>query len=152
MVYGRGIVLTKLNGTMFVSDEEKNRRLEICGNCKHFGSYRQGFCGKPVIGNKVKKGRGEVRLCGCYMPAKVTLKWARCPLGKWKSEVDEKFIKEAEDFLEKYDRDPSRVNNREFYNVFNAIRGGKAVKDCLPCIKDDIKKLRKVVKQYRNEE
>ena len=41
-------------------------RYDTCRDCEHFNS---------VIKNCKK--------CGCFMPAKVLLKWSECPVGKW---------------------------------------------------------------------
>jgi len=47
-------------------DEEVGKRIEHCKNCEHLVA-KINICKK----------------CGCFMPAKVRLKWASCPIGKW---------------------------------------------------------------------
>ena len=47
-------------------DEQVATRISLCRSCEHL---------VPKI-NVCKK-------CGCFMPAKVRLKWASCPIGKW---------------------------------------------------------------------
>lgn len=44
-------------------------RLALCEQCEHFLATKQ--CGK----------------CGCFMPLKVTLARAECPIGLWNAEV-----------------------------------------------------------------
>lgn len=46
--------------------EQYDARYEICKSCQHF-KKKVRLCG----------------LCGCFMPAKVRLKAATCPAGKW---------------------------------------------------------------------
>lgn len=46
-------------------------RLDICNNCEHF--LRTYQCSK----------------CGCFMPVKVKLANAECPVGKWQKEEDD---------------------------------------------------------------
>jgi hypothetical protein len=49
-----------------LSDEEANKRFEICNNCEFFNK----------LDNRCLK-------CGCYMAIKTYLKAERCPIGKW---------------------------------------------------------------------
>lgn len=49
-----------------ISDEEANRRLNICSNCEYFDQIQK----------RCKK-------CGCFMAVKTYLKAEKCPLGKW---------------------------------------------------------------------
>lgn len=49
-----------------VTDEEKNKRFEICKACDFFEPVNQ-KCSK----------------CGCYMSIKTYLKAENCPIGKW---------------------------------------------------------------------
>lgn len=48
-----------------VSDEEAERRMQICSLCPNLMVTKQ--CSK----------------CGCFMPAKTTLLYAACPEEKW---------------------------------------------------------------------
>ncbi len=49
---------------IMVSDEEKERRLSICGECEF---YTNGRCAK----------------CGCYINFKTRLETEHCPIKKW---------------------------------------------------------------------
>lgn len=56
-----------LNGEeVKASDEEQNKRLEVCSGCPHF----------------IKDDK-RCNECGCFMKIKSHLKSAKCPLGKW---------------------------------------------------------------------
>ena len=48
-----------------------DKRLELCKGCEFFLITKQ--CSK----------------CGCYMPGKVTLSNAECPIGKWSQDLDD---------------------------------------------------------------
>lgn len=41
-------------------------RAATCNSCEH-----------------LNKTLSICKKCGCFMPAKVRLKWASCPIGKW---------------------------------------------------------------------
>jgi hypothetical protein len=51
---------------VFVNEEERRRRLEICGACDQ---YRVKF--------------RQCKKCGCLMPFKTKLQNSTCPLQKW---------------------------------------------------------------------
>lgn len=59
-------------GMKTASDEEQNKRAEICGACPDLiaDSYQ---CGK----------------CGCFLKYKIGWATNRCPVGKWEEEKDE---------------------------------------------------------------
>jgi hypothetical protein len=52
------------SGTEYSNKEKRNLRLNVCRKC-------------PELHFKV------CSQCGCFMPAKVMLENATCPLGKW---------------------------------------------------------------------
>jgi hypothetical protein len=51
--------------TEHVTDEVQKSRYALCEKCPHFLITKQ--CSK----------------CGCFMPAKTTMKHATCPIDKW---------------------------------------------------------------------
>lgn len=52
--------------TEYATDEEENARLSLCMDCP-----------------ELIKTTTQCKQCGCFMKAKVKLKKAVCPLGKW---------------------------------------------------------------------
>ncbi len=63
----KGIIGGVLNGEqVFVSEEEKARRLEICGACEFF-----------------EKVKSRCSKCGCYMETKAKFNSVKCPIDKW---------------------------------------------------------------------
>ncbi len=53
-----------------VTNEEKDKRFEICKSCEFFVTQSQ-RCMK----------------CGCYMPIKTGWRSQKCPIGKWQALV-----------------------------------------------------------------
>lgn len=49
-----------------VSEEERNRRFEICKQCPELITLTR-----------------QCKKCGCFMSAKTSLAAAECPIGKW---------------------------------------------------------------------
>ena len=52
--------------TEYTNDEEESTRYSLCMECPEFI--------KPTT---------QCKQCGCIMKAKVKLKYATCPIGKW---------------------------------------------------------------------
>jgi hypothetical protein len=50
---------------LVVPDNIKEERLQICNTCEFFTTL-----------SRCKK-------CGCFMPAKILIKRAKCPINKW---------------------------------------------------------------------
>jgi recombinational DNA repair protein RecR len=53
--------------TVFLTANEINDRMNTCKACDKFTEKQ--FC----------------KECGCFMPAKTTIRRFKCPLGKWKN-------------------------------------------------------------------
>jgi hypothetical protein len=62
----RNIQSVMQGNNLNVSEEEKQKRLNICNSCEFFIKESQ-RCSK----------------CGCYMAVKTYLKAEKCPVGKW---------------------------------------------------------------------
>lgn len=50
--------------SLSVTDEQANKRLEICKSCEYY------------VGERCTQ-------CGCYMSVKTHIRAANCPVGKW---------------------------------------------------------------------
>lgn len=55
-------------------------RQSRCNACEF---RRNGYCGKPIIGEIVNYNNKPVHLCGCITNEKTLLKNQSCPAGKW---------------------------------------------------------------------
>lgn len=62
----RNVQSVVAGNSLNVTDEEKNRRFDICKACEFFRPDSQ-RCSK----------------CGCYMSLKTYLKAEKCPVGRW---------------------------------------------------------------------
>jgi Family of unknown function (DUF6171) len=56
-------ILTRLIGKVFVDDDEKQRRMDICKKCEHFSDMLH-----------------QCELCGCFLEAKTRIKAFHCAL------------------------------------------------------------------------
>jgi hypothetical protein len=52
---------------LFVTEQQQDERLAICGACEHFTLLK--FCSQ----------------CNCFMPVKTKISSKKCPLDKWLS-------------------------------------------------------------------
>jgi hypothetical protein len=57
--------LSRIMNKVFVSDDEKKRRMDICRACPHFGELLS-----------------QCELCGCFLEAKTRLVASHCALPK----------------------------------------------------------------------
>ena len=64
--FAQGMVEWAGDGFKKQPEEETNRRLKICGECK---DQKDGRC----------------MLCGCFLSFKASLSTGTCPVGKWHS-------------------------------------------------------------------
>jgi hypothetical protein len=55
---------------IFLSESKLEERYKICRTCSYFTKFTK-ICS----------------VCRCFMPAKVKLPMAECPMGKWKKEL-----------------------------------------------------------------
>lgn len=66
--YAKAVVQHLVGGLRNVDDQERARRLAICGTCPQFDAAR-------IVCTH--------RACGCDLEAKARWQEQRCPLGKW---------------------------------------------------------------------
>lgn len=75
MTYGlKDVAREFLHGDLqYTSIVGKEQRQAICKACPDL---------RRIVGTRL----GQCTKCGCFMDAKVLLRKAECPLGKWKAE------------------------------------------------------------------
>jgi len=141
---------------IFVNRETKAARLEICKACKHF-KPETSSCGTirllSPLGDKVKKGKGFVRLCGCVMQAKVAFKTAKCPIDKWSQEIDKELLKELAELVEMAERNGRLTGTeaRGLVDLFNkTFKADKKYTSCGPCMREIIKEAKQALKEAEN--
>ena len=59
-----------------LSEEETNKRMDICKKCDKF--------------NTSNKGYGRCEVCGCFMVIKTKFAQLACPIAKWGKKEDSK--------------------------------------------------------------
>jgi hypothetical protein len=83
----------------------RDSRMKTCQECKHYRKTTMS-CGTLIVGNSVPEEnefnyrKKKVRLCGCVMPVKTKLIFAKCPLNKWDSfRLSKEEIAELREFV-----------------------------------------------------
>ena len=138
---------------IFVNNRTREKRMDICKACEHYkpdtrtcGTFR----GINPKGDKVKKGKGYVTLCGCVMPVKSSFKTFGCPLGKWKREVDKKALQELNELLapaEKTGR-MAKEEAEQLIDVFNKhFKTNHKYSSCGSCMRTIVKEIRQAIKE-----
>ena len=98
---------------LFVSQNTRAARLEICKGCEHFNKSTRS-CGTLLKKKKVKGGT----LCGCFMPAKASLKSEACPIGKWGPTVNPQDLAEIREFVNSLENFISRDQNEKLVEMY----------------------------------
>lgn len=126
---------------LFASQNTRAARLEICKGCEHFNKSTRS-CGTLLKKKKVKGGT----LCGCFMPAKASLKSEACPIGKWGPTVNPQDFKEIQEFVNSLENFISREQNQKLVDMYNRTYGTNEIpSNCSSCVRAMIESLKKVV-------
>ena len=126
---------------LFVSQNTRAARLEICKACEHFNKSTRS-CGTLLKKKKVKGGT----LCGCFMPAKASLKSEACPIGKWGPTVNPQDLAEIREFVNSLENYISREQNAILVEMYNRTYGTNEVpSNCSSCVRGMIENLKKTV-------
>ena len=126
---------------LFVSQNTRAARLEICRGCEHFNKSTRS-CGTLLKKKKVKGGT----LCGCFMPAKASLKSEACPIGKWGPTVNPQDLAEIREFVNSLENFISRDQNEKLVEMYNRTYGTNEVpSNCSSCVRGMIENLKKTV-------
>lgn len=126
---------------LFVSQNTRAARLEICKGCEHFNKSTRS-CGTLLKKKKVKGGT----LCGCFMPAKASLKSEACPIGKWGPTVNPQDLAEIREFVNSLENFISRDQNEKLVEMYNRTYGTNEVpSNCSSCVRAMIENLKKTV-------
>lgn len=126
---------------LFVSQNTRAARLETCKGCEHFNPSTRS-CGTLLKRKKVKGGT----LCGCFMPAKASLKSESCPLGKWAATVNAQDLAEIREFVNSLENFISRDQNAKLVEMYNRTFGTNEVpSNCSSCVRAMIENLKKTV-------
>ena len=123
---------------LLVTSKVRSERLATCRSCEHCVGATQS-CGTLGLGEKV----GDVKLCGCIMPVKTTLKIASCPLDKWGMTLSKEDVAAAKRLLAEVNpRAMSANQNAELQRLYNSMTGRKnKTTQCKPCVREMYEKM-----------
>ena len=62
---------------MLVSDKEQQKRLDICNQCEY---KRNDF---KLFNVTLFKREPQCKVCKCFIQAKTSFEFSKCPKGKW---------------------------------------------------------------------
>jgi len=126
---------------LFVTQNKRAERLEVCKACEHYNASTRS-CGTLLKRKKVKGGT----LCGCFMPAKASLKTEACPLKKWPALISPQEILEIKEFLGPLENYLSREQNARLTALYNrTFHTNEGVTNCSTCIQKMIQTLKSVI-------
>jgi len=138
---------------MFViSAQKRANRMQICKECEHYITLTKS-CGTLGIGTEVEDENGDkVKLCGCIMPIKTSLRISSCPLNKWTKYIRDEDIENIKILLKELDGKNVIRGNQilQLTELWNKASGGnKKVSSCNSCIRQTIKELNEFIKDEK---
>ena len=136
---------------MIFSKTLSKDRMLICEACKYFKKNTR-TCGTPIKGNTITYKKKKHKLCGCFMDIKSTLKFAHCPLGKWKElQITHEEYLEVKELLDSTKHKITRVQQQQLRFYFEKYLGLKIQSsNCSPCVKNNLDKLRQITEEYES--
>lgn len=126
---------------LFVTGQERARRLEICQACKYFKEDTKS-CGTILRPRTLKNG---VYLCGCHMPTKTRFKVAKCGAGKWDEQITAEELEQMRKVVE-LKGTISTKQIAELTETYNSVTGSnERVTTCSACLRQMQEKLRRIL-------
>ena len=132
-----------------ISAQKRVNRMQICKGCEHYLIATKS-CGTLGIGSEVEDENGErVKLCGCIMPVKTSLRISSCPLNKWSRYISDEDIENIKLLLK--DLEGKNViegnQNHQLTELWNKASGGnKKMSSCNSCVRQTIQELKNFIK------
>ena len=133
----------------------RDHRIKTCQECKYYRKTTMS-CGTLIVGESVPEEnefnyrRKKVRLCGCVMPVKTKLMFAKCPLGKWESfRLSKEEIEELKTFVGGLPLSSlSREQVKKLYELKSKLTGRREQPStCGSCVNSLIKEFKKQLEQ-----
>lgn len=126
---------------LFVSGQERSRRLAICEACKYFKQETKS-CGTILRPRTLRNG---VYLCGCHMPTKTRFKAASCGAGKWEEQITQEELDQLKKMVEMQGTITSD-QIREMIDTYNSVTGAnEKYTTCTACLRQIQQKMRQMV-------
>ena len=129
----------------------RDHRIKTCQECKYYKKTTMS-CGTLIIGDSVPEEnefnyrKKKVRLCGCVMPVKTKLAFAKCPLNKWDSfRLSKEEIDELKQFVNDLPLSSlSMAQVKRLYEMKSKLTGRREVPTtCGSCVNSLIKEFKK---------
>ena len=133
---------------LFVTGQERARRLEICKACKYFKEDTQS-CGTILRPRTLKNG---VYLCGCHMPTKTRFKVAKCGAGKWEEQITHEELEQIRKVVD-LKGTISAEQIRELIATYNSVTGSnEKPTTCTACLRQIQDNLRRMLEHDHEKE
>ncbi len=135
-----------------VSSEIRTKRIATCEACPFFVTATRS-CGPLGRPENVGVGRTTRKLCGCFIPAKATLKIAKCPLGKWDAQIDAETMRMVVEFTATPRTELNATEIQILFETYNKTTGSnKTYSGCKSCIREMYAELRKLAEDWKREQ
>ena len=133
---------------LFVTGQERARRLEICQACKYFKEDTKS-CGTILRPRTLKNG---VYLCGCHMPTKTRFKVAKCGAGKWEEQITHEELEQIRKVVD-LKGTISAEQIRELIATYNSVTGSnEKPTTCTACLRQIQDNLRRMLEHDHEKE
>ena len=133
---------------LFVNAQTKSERLAICRACEHYVEATES-CGTLILGKTVEHQGEDVKLCGCIMPIKTSLRVGSCPLNKWEHQFTEADLDHMKKWLKTLPNTINASQQMELLIHYNKITGQskRSIGSCGKCAQNLIKTIREFVEK-----
>jgi hypothetical protein len=132
----------------------RDSRIKTCQECKYYKKTTMS-CGTLIVGDTVPEEnefsyrKKKIKLCGCVMPVKTRLMFAKCPMGKWDSfRLSKEEIQELKEFVNGLPL--SKLSNEQVTKLFemkSKITGRReSATRCGSCVNSLINEFKKQLK------
>lgn len=126
---------------LFVTGQERARRLQICQSCKYYKENTKS-CGTILRPNTLRNG---VYLCGCHMPTKTRFKASSCGAGLWEEQITEADLVELRELAD-LKGTITREQVKEMIDTYNRATGSnQKYTGCSSCVQQIQKKIQAMV-------
>lgn len=133
---------------LFVTNQERDRRLKICQACKYFKEDTKS-CGTILRPRTLRNG---VYLCGCHMPTKTRFKAAKCGAGNWNEHITEEDLNELRKFAG-LSGTITAEQVKEMTDAYNRVMGvNTRYTSCPSCIRQMHQRIQEMITHDHNEE
>jgi hypothetical protein len=139
---------------LFVKTNLYRERLAKCQACKFYMPDTKS-CGPLIVGDEVETEvlfrKKSITLCGCVMPIKAKLAYAKCPANRWGAVISPEQIEELKAFVQKFSNAATMDSEgiKELKKFKELVYGQQfSTTTCGPCIKRDLRNLSEIISHF----